>query len=172
VVFSTGAPSAAVVLVGEQRGDVEDQAGLPFVGPAGRLLAKAMDEAGLPQEDTYLTNAVKHFRFTQRGKRRIHEKPDLGHLMACKPWLDAELDEVDPELVVVMGATDARSVLGPGFKVTQQRGEVLLRETSRGEPQIHGNRASLVDPARPGRSGGRLPGAGERSQGRSSDVQT
>ncbi|MDQ4039601.1 MAG: UdgX family uracil-DNA binding protein [Actinomycetota bacterium] len=136
VVFSTGSGQAKVVLVGEQPGDLEDREGVPFVGPAGRLLHRAMDEAGLPQRSAYLTNAVKHFRFTQRGKRRIHEKPDLGHLGACKPWLDAELAQVDPALVVAMGATAARAVLGPGIKVTQQRGEILLRETPRGERQF------------------------------------
>ncbi|MEJ7771307.1 MAG: UdgX family uracil-DNA binding protein [Geodermatophilaceae bacterium] len=117
----------------KQPGDIEDREGVPFVGPAGRLLDRALDEAGLPRENTYLTNAVKHFRFTQRGKRRIHEKPDLGHLSACKPWLDAELAEVDPRLVVVMGATAARAVLGPGIKVTKQRGEILIMDTTRGE---------------------------------------
>lgn len=135
-VFSSGGRDAKVMLVGEQPGDIEDREGEPFVGPAGRLLDRALEEAGLPREDTYLANAVKHFRFAQRGKRRIHEKPDLGHLVACKPWLDAELLEVDPQLVVVMGATAARSVLGAGIKVTKRRGEILTRNTPRGERQF------------------------------------
>jgi DNA polymerase len=141
VVFSRGDPGAAVVMVGEQPGDVEDREGEPFVGPAGRLLRKAMEAAGLPEEEVYLTNAVKHFRFSERGKRRIHQKPDLAHLVACKPWLDAELAVVDPDLVVVLGATAARSVLGAGVRVTKQRGEVLIAETPLGErrfmPTVH-----------------------------------
>lgn len=141
VVFSAGNIHARVVLVGEQPGDVEDQRGIPFVGPAGQLLQRAMDDAGLAREDTYVTNAVKHFRFTQRGKRRIHEKPDLVHLVACRPWLQAEIRDVDPELVVVLGATAARSLLGPEVRVTKMRGQVLTRMTSLGErlfvPTVH-----------------------------------
>lgn len=136
MVFSSGKPGATVMLVGEQPGDVEDQEGVPFVGPAGRLLQRALDDAGLAREDTYLTNAVKHFRFTSRGKRRIHEKPDLVHLVACLPWLDAELREVNPQLIVAMGATAARSLLGPGIKVTKQRGEILDRDTPSGKRQF------------------------------------
>jgi DNA polymerase len=125
VVFSSGPPSARVVLVGEQPGDVEDREGEPFVGPAGRLLMKAVDDAGLDRDDVYLTNAVKHFRFTPQGKRRIHQTPDVAHVLACRPWLDAELQVVQPEVVVALGATAARAVLGPGVKVTQQRGRVV-----------------------------------------------
>jgi uracil-DNA glycosylase family protein len=141
VVFSAGNTHARLVLVGEQPGDVEDRVGEPFVGPAGKLLGRALEDAGIAREDVYVTNAVKHFRFTQRGKRRIHRKPDLVHLVACKPWLTAELTDVDPELTVVLGATAARSLLGPGVKVTQQRGEILVRETPTGErrflPTVH-----------------------------------
>ncbi|HEX3005778.1 MAG TPA: UdgX family uracil-DNA binding protein [Angustibacter sp.] len=125
VVFSSGPPGARVVLVGEQPGDVEDREGEPFVGPAGRLLMKAVDDAGLERDDLYLTNAVKHFRFTQQGKRRIHQTPDVAHVLACRPWLEAELQVVQPEVVVAMGATAARAVLGPGVKVTRQRGQVV-----------------------------------------------
>ncbi len=132
VVFSAGNPAARVALVGEQPGDVEDQQGIPFVGPAGRLLQKALDEAGVARDDVYVTNAVKHFRFTERGKRRIHQTPDLAHITACKPWLAAELQVVAPQLVVVLGATAAKALLGNDFRVTKQRGEVLSRETTRG----------------------------------------
>jgi uracil-DNA glycosylase family protein len=132
VVVSTGAETARVMLVGEQPGDAEDREGAPFVGPAGKLLARAVEEAGLDLRETYLTNAVKHFRFTPRGKRRIHQTPDLAHISACRPWLEAELRAVDPEIVVPLGATAARSVMGPGVKVTQQRGQVVVREAPDG----------------------------------------
>jgi uracil-DNA glycosylase len=114
-----------LALVGEQPGDVEDRKGIPFVGPAGRLLQDALDEAGVIREQVYVTNAVKHFRFTERGKRRIHATPQVAHIRACLPWLEAELTLVDPELIVVLGATAARALLGSSFKVTQQRGQVL-----------------------------------------------
>lgn len=115
------------MLVGEQPGDQEDRQGTPFVGPAGGLLDRAVDDAGLERADLYLTNAVKHFRFTQAGpgKRRIHEKPGTVHMVACRPWLDAELDLVDPEIVVALGATAARVLFGTSFRLTEQRGEVL-----------------------------------------------
>lgn len=130
-----------MLMVGEQPGDVEDREGEPFVGPAGQLLRRAIGDAGLAMEDVYLTNAVKHFRFTPRGKRRIHEKPNLAQLVACRPWVEAELEAVDPELVVVLGATAARAVLGPGVRVTASRGQVWHRETEQGEraflPTVH-----------------------------------
>jgi len=129
-VFSAGSPSARMALVGEQPGDAEDRAGAPFVGPAGRLLDKALDEAGIDRADTYVTNAVKHFRFTPTPKRRLHKTPDLVHLTACRPWLVAELAVVDPEVVVCLGATAARTLLGADFRVTRQRG-VLLPCTAR-----------------------------------------
>jgi uracil-DNA glycosylase family protein len=125
VVFSDGDPGAPLALVGEQPGDVEDQQGLPFVGPAGRLLQQALADAGIARDDVYLTNAVKHFRFTERGKRRIHQTPDLGHINACRAWLVAELRIVDPKLVVVLGATAAKALLGNDFRVTQHRGELI-----------------------------------------------
>jgi DNA polymerase len=125
VVFSAGNPKAPLALVGEQPGDVEDRKGIPFVGPAGRLLQDALDEVGVPREDVYVTNAVKHFRFTERGKRRIHATPQVGHIRACLPWLEAELTLVDPALIVCLGATAARALLGSSFRVTKQRGQVL-----------------------------------------------
>jgi uracil-DNA glycosylase family protein len=125
VVFSAGNPRAPLALVGEQPGDVEDRQGIPFVGPAGRLLQDALAEAGVPKEDVYVTNAVKHFRFTERGKRRIHATPQVSHIRACLPWLEAEVKLVDPALIVCLGATAARALLGSSFRVTKQRGEVL-----------------------------------------------
>jgi uracil-DNA glycosylase family protein len=124
-VFGEGPPSARVVLVGEQPGDQEDRKGEPFVGPAGRLLDRALEQAGIARDDAYVTNAVKHFRFTQTGKRRIHQTPDLSHITACKPWLDAELALLAPEVVVVLGATAAKALLGPSFRVTKQRGQLM-----------------------------------------------
>ena len=125
VVFSAGNPRAPLALVGEQPGDVEDRQGIHFVGPAGRLLQDALAEAGVPKEDVYVTNAVKHFRFTERGKRRIHATPQVSHIRACLPWLEAEVKLVDPALIVCLGATAARALLGSSFRVTKQRGEVL-----------------------------------------------
>jgi DNA polymerase len=125
VVFGSGAPAARIVLVGEQPGDQEDKQGEPFVGPAGRMLDDALADAGIDREAAYLTNAVKHFRFQQRGKRRIHEKPGLGHVVACHPWLDAELEAVDSRVVVAMGATAARAVLGRPVKIGEVRGQLL-----------------------------------------------
>jgi DNA polymerase len=141
VVVSSGDASARVVLVGEQPGDVEDREGVPFVGPAGKLLMRAVEDAGLDRREVYLTNAVKHFRFTSRGKRRIHQTPDVGHVTACRPWVEAELCAVDPDVVVPLGATAARSVMGPGVKVSQQRGQLVVQETADGErrfvPTVH-----------------------------------
>jgi DNA polymerase len=118
-----------VALVGEQPGDQEDRAGVPFVGPAGRLLDDALEEAGIARDDAYVTNAVKHFRFTQSapGKRRIHQTPDRVHIDACRPWLAAELAVVDPEVVVCLGATAAKALLGPSFRVTKSRGQLFPR---------------------------------------------
>lgn len=126
-VFGLGEPSASVVLVGEQPGDQEDRQGRPFVGPAGRVLHKAMEEAGIDPADAYVTNAVKHFKFTvpERGKRRIHRQPSLREVGACKPWLDAELERIAPRIVVALGATAAKALMGPEFRVTRQRGRLL-----------------------------------------------
>lgn len=122
VVFGTGPRDAKVVMVGEQPGDEEDRKGAPFVGPAGRLLSKAMHEAGLDREKIYVTNAVKHFKFVERGKRRIHAKPSGIQISACRPWLEAELAAIEPELVVCLGATAAQSLMGPAFRITKERG--------------------------------------------------
>jgi uracil-DNA glycosylase len=127
-VFGRGSPSAAVLLVGEQPGDAEDRAGEPFVGPAGRLLDRALAEAGIPPESTYATNAVKHFRWrtaTERGKRRIHQRPEAWQVRACWPWLEAELARLDPDVVVALGATAGQALFGSGFRVTAQRGVQL-----------------------------------------------
>ncbi|NMO54095.1 UdgX family uracil-DNA binding protein [Actinoplanes sp. TBRC 11911] len=124
-VFGRGAPHAKIVFVGEQPGDVEDQKGLPFVGPAGRLLREAVDDAGIDPTDVYITNAVKHFRFELRGKRRIHQNPGPAHITACRPWLVAEFSLLKPELVVILGATAGKALLGPSFRVTQQRGKLM-----------------------------------------------
>jgi uracil-DNA glycosylase len=124
VVFGEGPPDSKVVMVGEQPGDEEDIQGHPFVGPAGRLLNKAMHEAELDREKIYVTNAVKHFKFTlERGKRRIHSKPSGMQISACKPWLEAELDAIKPDLVVCLGATAAQALMGRDFRITAHRGE-------------------------------------------------
>ena len=125
-VFGEGARSATVMLVGEVPGDQEDLQGKPFVGPAGRLLDEAIADAGLAREDVYVTNAVKHFRFELRGKRRLHKKPSSRHIQACRPWLEAEVDVVKPLVLVCLGATAAQSLLGKAFRISQQRGEFLV----------------------------------------------
>jgi DNA polymerase len=124
-VFGEGAPDAEVFLVGEQPGDKEDLAGKPFVGPAGQLLDRALEEAGIDRSQTYVTNAVKHFKWQARGKRRIHQKPSWSEIVACRPWLEAELEVVRPRVVVCLGATAAQSLLGRDFRVTQHRRELL-----------------------------------------------
>ncbi|MGV0807783.1 UdgX family uracil-DNA binding protein [Mycolicibacterium setense] len=126
-VFGTGPRSARMVLVGEQPGDREDRAGAPFVGPAGRILDKALASAEIDRSELYLTNAVKHFKFTpaERGKRRIHKTPSRTEVVACRPWLLAELDTVAPEVVVLLGATAAKSLLGNDFRVSHHRGEII-----------------------------------------------
>jgi uracil-DNA glycosylase len=135
-VFSKGWATARVAFVGEQPGDVEDRHGAPFVGPAGKILDRAMDEAGFDRGSTYVTNAVKHFRFRTEGprNRRIHVTPDAVHIDACKPWLLAELAIVDPEVVVVLGATAGRALLGPSFRVTRERGRLIPRAGRADEP--------------------------------------
>jgi DNA polymerase len=124
-VFSRGGPQARVVLVGEQPGDVEDQRGEPFVGPAGVLLRRAVGDVGLDPDDLYVTNAVKHFKFRRQGKRRIHQTPDRTEIIACRPWLLAEFAQLSPRVVVALGATAAQALLGPAFRVTRQRGVLL-----------------------------------------------
>ncbi|HWU47898.1 MAG TPA: UdgX family uracil-DNA binding protein [Humibacter sp.] len=124
-VFSSGPAHAAIVLVGEQPGDREDQTGQPFVGPAGGVLDDAIVAAGLDRGDLYLTNAVKHFRHRREGKRRIHETPTVGQILACHPWLQAELDIVRPRVVVCLGATAARAVLGRPTPVSANRGRAI-----------------------------------------------
>jgi DNA polymerase len=127
-VFGEGPAHARIMLVGEQPGDQEDVAGHPFVGPAGRLLDKALAEAGIPRGRAYVTNAVKHFKWVLRGKKRLHQKPKVIEIKACAPWLEAEIETVKPHVVVAMGATAARSLLGPGVRVTKQRGVPLTSE--------------------------------------------
>jgi uracil-DNA glycosylase len=124
-VFGEGPKRARVMIVGETPGDREDREGRPFVGPAGRELDKALEAAGIDRDDVYVTNAVKHFRFEERGKRRIHQRPDARQVRACNPWLDAELRQVRPDALIVMGATAAKALLGSSFRVTQHRGELL-----------------------------------------------
>ena len=124
-VFGDGARTATLMLVGEQPGDQEDRAGKPFVGPAGRLLHKALTAAHIDRSSVYLTNAVKHFKFEQRGKRRIHMAPSRTEVVACRPWLLAELNAIAPDVVVLLGATAAKSLLGSTFRLTQHRGEQL-----------------------------------------------
>jgi DNA polymerase len=122
-VFGAGPEDARVMMVGEQPGHEEDLAGEPFVGPAGRLLDRALEEAGIDRGDVYVTNVVKHFKWVPKGKRRIHAKPTPLEIAACLPWLEAELDVVKPEALVCLGATAAQALLGPKFRVTRQRGE-------------------------------------------------
>jgi DNA polymerase len=122
-VFGEGPAGADLVLVGEQPGDKEDLAGEPFVGPAGRLLDDALAQAGIDRSRAYVTNVVKHFKWEPRGKQRIHKKPNAAEQAACRPWVEAELDLLKPEVLVCLGATAAQSLLGKGFKVTERRGE-------------------------------------------------
>jgi len=121
-VLGEGPSTARVVMIGEQPGDKEDQAGRPFVGPSGHLLDRALEEAGIDRNDVYLTNAVKHFKFEERGKRRIHKKPSSVEIVACRPWLDAELDCIHPEVIVCLGATAAQAVIGRQHRVLKERG--------------------------------------------------
>jgi len=124
-VFGEGPKKATLMLVGEQPGDQEDLTGHPFVGPAGKLLDRALAEAGIDRSTVYVTNVVKHFKWEPRGKRRIHKKPSAGEIAACRPWLDTEIALVKPRAIVCLGATAAQALLGKGFKVTARRGECL-----------------------------------------------
>jgi DNA polymerase len=125
-VFGEGRPNARLILVGEQPGDHEDREGTPFAGPAGLLLDRCLDEAGIRRGDVYVTNAVKHFKWEPRGKRRIHKKPTAHEIAACHPWLDAEIEEIQPEIIICLGATAAQALLGPTFRVTQSRGTAVF----------------------------------------------
>jgi uracil-DNA glycosylase len=124
-VFGEGSAKAEVVFVGEQPGDQEDLQGRPFVGPAGKLFDKALEEAGIDRSQVYVTNAVKHFKWQARGKRRIHQKPNWSEIAACRPWLDAELEVIRPRVLVCLGATAAQALLGRDFRVSRQRGELV-----------------------------------------------
>ena len=124
-VFGAGDPHARVMLVGEQPGDEEDRTGLPFVGPAGRLLDRALEAAGVGREHLYVTNAVKHFKWEPRGKRRLHKTPAQREIEACHPWLEAEVRSVKPHVIVALGATAAKALIGPHFKVSVERGKFV-----------------------------------------------
>ena len=124
-VFGEGLKRARVVFVGEMPGDKEDRAGQPFVGPAGRELDKALQEVGIDRNDAYVTNVVKHFKFEERGRRRIHQTPKRFEVDACRPWLDAELELLKPEATIVLGATAAKALFGSSFRITKQRAEIL-----------------------------------------------
>jgi uracil-DNA glycosylase family protein len=135
-VFGEGSERARVLLLGEQPGDAEDRRGAPFVGPAGRILDEALEAAGIGRDDAYVTNVVKHFKWKRaaRGKRRIHQRPDRAEIAACRPWLEAEVARIGPELIVCLGATAAQALLGSGFRVTRQHGQLL--PTDLGPPAI------------------------------------
>jgi uracil-DNA glycosylase len=122
-VFGEGTAAGGLMLVGEQPGDQEDLEGRPFVGPAGRLLDEALQEAGIDRERTWVTNAVKHFKWEPRGKRRLHKKPSARELTACRPWLDAEIEAIRPEVIVCLGATAAQELFGRSFRITKQHGQ-------------------------------------------------
>jgi uracil-DNA glycosylase family protein len=124
-VFGEGSPKSEVMFVGEQPGDQEDKAGAPFVGPAGKLFDRALEEAAIDRSTTYVTNVVKHFKWVAQGKRRIHQKPTAREIAACRPWLDAELAVIRPQVIVCLGATAAQAVIGRQFRVSRQRGEFV-----------------------------------------------
>jgi uracil-DNA glycosylase len=161
-VFGEGAEDAEAMFVGEQPGDQEDQQGRPFVGPAGRVFDDALEAAEIDRSQTYVTNAVKHFKWQARGKRRIHQKPNWTEMTACRPWLEAELEVVQPRVLVLLGATAAQSLLGREFRITQHRGKLLESDLAeavtatvhpssilRGEPaERETNFAALVDDLR------------------------
>lgn len=130
-VFGAGAVGAELMLVGEQPGNEEDLSGAPFVGPAGRILDRGLEEAGIDRRRTYVTNAVKHFKWEPRGKRRIHQKPTAGEVRACAPWLLAEIAAVRPAAILCLGATAAQAIFGPGFRVTARRGELVATPLAR-----------------------------------------
>lgn len=127
-VFGEGPKESRVMLVGETPGDQEDKQGKPFVGPAGRLLDEALEAIGLDRQHVYVTNAVKHFKWEERGKKRLHKKPGRREVVACRAWLEAEIFTVEPQLIVTLGATAAQSLLGPAFRISKQRGEIIQSE--------------------------------------------
>jgi uracil-DNA glycosylase len=161
-VFGEGDAGANALFVGEQPGDQEDRAGKPFVGPAGRVFDEALEAVGIDRSSVYVTNAVKHFKWQARGKRRIHQKPSWTEMTACRPWLEAELEVVKPRVLVLLGATAAQTLLGREFRVTQHRGELLESDLAeavtatvhpssilRGEPEDReANFAAFVDDLR------------------------
>jgi DNA polymerase len=124
-VFGEGPKRAAMMMIGEQPGDSEDLAGKPFVGPAGKMLDRALADIGIDRQQVYVTNTVKHFKWEPRGKRRIHQKPSARDIAACRPWMEAELRLVEPKVLVCLGSTAAQAIFGPSFRVTRQRGQVL-----------------------------------------------
>jgi uracil-DNA glycosylase family protein len=136
-VFGEGPPGAWLMLIGEQPGDQEDRKGAPFVGPAGRVLDEALERAGIARDEVYVTNAVKHFRFERDGKRRIHKTPGVTHIRACRPWLDGELAAVRPAVLGTLGATAAKALFGPSFRITGSRGQVLEFEGRQLVPTVH-----------------------------------
>jgi len=142
-VFGEGPPEAKLMLVGETPGDAEDKQGKPFVGPAGRLLDRALHDSGISRERVYLTNAVKHFKFEQSGKRRLHKPPNRTEIVACRPWLEAEFAVVNPALVVSLGATAGSALLGPGFRVRDHRGKLEQADVGR----WHGAMVSTIHPS-------------------------
>jgi uracil-DNA glycosylase len=127
-VFGEGPARARLMLVGETPGDAEDKQGRPFVGPAGKLLDKLLAEVGIHRKDAYVTNAVKHFKWTPRGTRRLHAKPSSREIFACRPWLEKELEAISPDLLVLLGATAAQTLLGSSFKITKQRGKLFASD--------------------------------------------
>ena len=138
VVFGEGPPDARIMMIGEQPGDQEDLAGRPFVGPAGQILDRAMEEAGLDRRQVYVTNAVKHFKFVPRGKRRIHEKPGSTEIAACKFWLEIEREEIRPAVTVMLGATAAQAILGRAVTISRERGRpIALERNSQGFVTVH-----------------------------------
>jgi uracil-DNA glycosylase family protein len=155
-VFGEGLNRARLMLVGEMPGNDEDRAGAPFVGPAGRILDKALAQAGIERSDAYVTNVVKHFKWEPRGKRRLHKRPNASEISACRPWFDAELDLVQPEVLVCMGATAAKALLGAAFRVSRDRGRFVASDlapfvTATGHPSAvlrardSGSRARLLE---------------------------
>jgi uracil-DNA glycosylase family protein len=166
-VFGEGPVPAALMLVGEQPGDREDREGRPFVGPAGALLDRALTEAGVDRDEVYLTNAVKHFRWEgMRGKRRLHRKPSMAQIGACRPWLDAEISIVRPEILVCLGATAAQAILGRSFRLTRHRGELLDAEGLRSKVVATVHPASILRGHRRSSSRGAALGIRRRPRSR------